>query len=196
MTALWLRTIYMVIGALAGALVAALFGLLIALPFTSNLALGASIGALLGAMWPDRNRIPILGWIACMSSAPLGWVLGVAAGMLIHEIGELMCPDDARGWKGCTSPRFFVWEGTATIGGFAVGCFSFVLFPALALPSRRRTVAFIALSLQTAAAISLRMLGAPIERELLTVLLLSGIAALGLVHLLTRSARTPEPGSS
>jgi hypothetical protein len=174
----WRRTAYVVAGGLAGAWAAVIYGLAISAPgFTSKVAFGAAMGAVFGAIWPERFRLPILAWMATVPFALLAWPLGAAAGLLVY----------------CLFPA---WDEVAVIGGFALACFLFVLFPALAVPSRRQTVASIALTVQIAAAIALRMYGAPVHWKLLTVILLSSTAALGLVHLWVRSARTAGSVSS
>ena len=183
MTARWKRTIFMVVGALCGFWSGAIFGMLTPqFPRTTPLVLGAAIGAGLGAVWLDRNRIPVFRWVIGVPAALLGWSLGAAAGGLLYTIAEAMCPDEARGFKGCVSLRIQDWQGAANVSGLIIACFLFVLLPAFAVPSRRRTVALIALVVQHATAMGLLRLGAPFPWQMWTILSLSSLAALALVH--------------
>ena len=187
------RVIYIVVGAVAGLIGSVLVGLLgfgrgLASSSVMQLAPGTFIGMALGALWPDRAQIPIFRWLVGVPAAFLGWIAGSCVGFLIAVIGDLLCPDKYAGWRGCTSPHFQIWEGAAIIGGIGIASFLFVLLPALAVQSRRRTVAAMALVFQFGAMMVLLSIGAPVGWELLALVLLPAVVALWFVHRLIRSA--------
>jgi hypothetical protein len=109
-------------------------------------------------------------------------MVGLATGILLWATHD-MCPDVYAG-RGCQS-----WEEATILGGLTVGCFLFVLLPAFAVPSHRRLVALTALAAQFGLTIVIWWFAPSITWHFPAALILPGIVALGVVHILNAGDR-------